>query len=45
MILMKENIEQIILVGVFPHPERFIVNIPIMIIINKFSDERGVKDN
>ena len=39
---MEENIEQVLLVSVFSHPERFIVDIPIMIIIDELPDERGI---
>ena len=42
VILMEENIEQVFLVGVFSHPEGFIVDIPIMIIIDELPDERGI---
>ncbi len=42
---MEKNIKQIFFVGVFPHPKRFIVDIPIMVIINEFSNECGIEDD
>ena len=44
VILMEENIEQVLLVRVLPHPKCFVVNVPVMVIENQFPDKRRVQN-